>query len=392
MPRPIPERTSWIGPEPQTVAGLRRGARMSGKHVHRDPAWERTAIGLLREDAASAHPTPLIEVPVPAPGISFYLKDESALPTGSLKHRLAHALFLHAICNGWIRRGTHVVEVSSGSTAVSAAYFARTLGLPFTAVVPESTSPAKIALVEEHGGRVERIPAGASLVAHAMRLGRQPGCHHLDQFANGERAIDWRSPGTIAGELVAQVRATGHLSPTWVVTGAGTGTTATTLGRHIRLHGLPTRLCVVDPARGSVYRRAWQAGDRSLVCHDPAPLVEGIGRPLVASSFELSVVDDMLSVEDAAAVAAARWVERTIGISVGASTGAAVWGALDRVARMRRVGIRGAVVAILADRGERYADTIHDDAWLARRGVVLDRWTAVLERFERDGVWPCPRA
>src|SRR5207245_4018716 len=64
--------------------------------------------------------------------------------TGSLKHRLARSLFLYAICNGWVTEGTTVVEASSGSTAVSEAYFAKLLGLDFVAVMPASTSPQKI--------------------------------------------------------------------------------------------------------------------------------------------------------------------------------------------------------------------------------------------------------
>ena len=81
-------------------------------------------------------------------GIDLYLKDESVHPTGSLKHRLARSLFLYGLCNGWITERTTIVEASSGSTAVSEAYFARFLGLPFVAVMPTSTSPEKIALIE----------------------------------------------------------------------------------------------------------------------------------------------------------------------------------------------------------------------------------------------------
>ena len=75
----------------------------------------------------------------------LYLKDESTHPTGSLKHRLARSLFLYGLCNGDISKGTSVVEASSGSTAISEAYFARLLGLPFIAVVPETTAQEKIA-------------------------------------------------------------------------------------------------------------------------------------------------------------------------------------------------------------------------------------------------------
>ena len=61
-------------------------------------------------------------------GVDLYVKDESTHPTGSLKHRLARSLFLYALCNGWIDESTTVIEASSGSTAVSEAYFAKLIG------------------------------------------------------------------------------------------------------------------------------------------------------------------------------------------------------------------------------------------------------------------------
>jgi len=81
-------------------------------------------------------------------GISLYLKDESVHPTGSLKHRLARSLVLYGLCNNWINEDTTLVEASSGSTAVSKAYFARLLHLPFVAVMPASTVREKIELMD----------------------------------------------------------------------------------------------------------------------------------------------------------------------------------------------------------------------------------------------------
>ena len=104
--------------------------------------------------------------------IDLYLKDESVHPTGSLKHRLARSLFLYALVNGWITEGTTVVEASSGSTAVSEAYFARMLGLPFVAVMPRRTSVEKIALIEAAGG--------------TLSLRRRPG-RHLRRGPPGRR-------------------------------------------------------------------------------------------------------------------------------------------------------------------------------------------------------------
>src|SRR5437867_2106017 len=119
--------------------------------------WVDEAIRRVSADANRSADTHLLSVPLPGRwaewGIDVYLKDESTHPTGSLKHRLARSLFLYALCNGWVREGTTVVEASSGSTAVSEAYFAALLGLPFIAVMPSSTSATKIALIESQGGR-----------------------------------------------------------------------------------------------------------------------------------------------------------------------------------------------------------------------------------------------
>src|SRR5437868_14454345 len=117
-------------------------------------AWVSRAVHLIEADFNRSADTHLLRVPLPGvPDVSVYLKDESTHPTGSLKHRLARSLFLYALCNGWVRSGTTIIEASSGSTAVSEAYFARMLGLPFIAVMPRSTSPAKIKLIEFYDGR-----------------------------------------------------------------------------------------------------------------------------------------------------------------------------------------------------------------------------------------------
>src|SRR5262250_2469120 len=117
--------------------------------------WVHEAIQRIEADFRRSADTHLVPLPLPgfaARGVDLYLKDESTHPTGSLKHRLARSLFLYALCNGWLHEGTTVVEASSGSTAVSEAYFARLLGLPFIAVMPRSTSARKMAQIAFYGG------------------------------------------------------------------------------------------------------------------------------------------------------------------------------------------------------------------------------------------------
>ena len=107
--------------------------------------WLHEAIARIEADYQRSADTHLISLDLPGfPGVELYFKDESSHPTGSLKHRLARSLFLYALCNGWLHEQSTVVEASSGSTAVSEAYFARLLGLPFVAVMPRSTSPKVI--------------------------------------------------------------------------------------------------------------------------------------------------------------------------------------------------------------------------------------------------------
>src|SRR3546814_692355 len=96
---------------------------MSGDAALRD--WTIDALEKLRREAARSADTHLLRLEFDGfPGIGFYFKDEAAHPTGSLKHRLARSLYLYALCNGRLRPGQPVVDASSGSTAISEAWFA----------------------------------------------------------------------------------------------------------------------------------------------------------------------------------------------------------------------------------------------------------------------------
>jgi cysteine synthase A len=192
--------------------------------------------------------------------LSIYLKDESTHPTGSLKHRLAHSLFLYGICNGRIGEGTMLVEASSGSTAVSEAYFANLLGLPFIAVMPRTTSRAKVEAIESFGARSHFVDEPGAVYDVAAALAEESGGHYLDQFTNAERATDWRGNNNIAESIFSQMQAEAHPVPDWIVMSAGTGGTSATLGRYIRYKNLATRLCVADVEHSAFYQ-AYVTGD-----------------------------------------------------------------------------------------------------------------------------------
>ncbi|WP_203337360.1 PLP-dependent cysteine synthase family protein [Nocardioides limicola] len=349
-------------------------------------AWIDEAVRRVEADAQRSADTHLHVVPLPGePGVQLYLKDESVHPTGSLKHRLARSLFLYSLCNGWLHADSVVVEASSGSTAVSEAYFARLIGLPFVAVMPRTTSPEKVALIEWHGGRCHFVDHAGQVYDEARRLAADCGGHYLDQFTYAERATDWRGNNNIAESIFEQLRAEPHPVPTWIVVSAGTGGTAATIGRYLRYRRHPTRLLVADP-EGSAFLDGWLT-DSTDVHLDTDSRIEGIGRPRVEPSFVAGVVDDMVRVPDAASIATMRWVSGRLGRSVGGSTGTNVWAALGVIEQMRSRGESGSVISLICDGGERYASTYYDDDWLRAHGIDIGPHLAQLAEYDDTGRW-----
>ncbi|MFG3342717.1 PLP-dependent cysteine synthase family protein [Glycomyces sp. NPDC048151] len=337
----------------------------------RDRLWTNWAITTVESDANRSADTHLLPFPLPAEwGVDLYLKDESTHPTGSLKHRLARSLFLYAICNGWIDEGTPVIEASSGSTAVSEAYFARMLGLPFTAVMPESTSAAKIALIEAYGGKAHLVREAGEVCAEAERLAADTGGHFMDQFTYAERATDWRGNNNIAESVFEQMRLERHPVPAWIVVGAGTGGTSATIGRYVRYRRHATNLCVVDP-EFSAFFDGWRERDPEA-SSERGSRIEGIGRPAVEPSFIPDLVDRMAKVDDAESIACVRWASERLGRRLGGSTGTNLVAALGIIAEMREAGRGGSIVTLLCDSGQRYGSTYFDDDWVAAQGIDLE--------------------
>lgn len=348
--------------------------------------WVSQAIARIEADIARSADTHLIRLEIDGfAGIDFYLKDESTHPTGSLKHRLARSLFLYGLCSGWIREGAPVIEASSGSTAISEAYFARLLGLPFIAVMPRATSPQKIADIEFLGGRCHFVDETHQIYAVAQALATELGGHFIDQFTYAERATDWRGNNNIAESIFAQMVREPHPVPEWIVVGAGTGGTSATIGRYIRYcapASARSRLCVVDPENSVFFdhyaRRLPSTPSR-------ASRIEGIGRPRVEPSFLLQVVDAMIRVPDAGSIAAMQFVSRLLGRGVGPSTGTNMIGMLHLASLMREQGRTGSIVGLLCDSGERYRQTACCPEWAAGEDLDIEPWTRALAALATTG-------
>jgi len=342
--------------------------------------WLAGAIGKVRAEATRSADTHLLAVPALGErGMDIYLKDESTHTTGSLKHRLARSLFLYALANGWIRPGRPIVEASSGSTAVSEAYFARLIGNPFIAVLARTTAAEKVRLIQAQKGTCHFVDDPSSVYQTAAALAADSGGHYMDQFTYAERATDWRGNNNIAESIFAQMASEQFPEPQWIVATAGTGGTSATLARYVHYTERRTGICVADP-ENSAFLEGWRQYDPSVTT-TVGSRIEGIGRQRVEPSFIGSAIDRMMRVPDAASVATIHVCEELLGRRVGASTGTGLWAAFRIADQMIRSNQSGSIVTLLCDGGERYADKYYNPDWLNSQGLELEPYTTQLRSF-----------
>ncbi len=336
-----------------------------------DRRWLHAALAELAQEAGRSADTHLLRVDLPDfPGIRIYFKDEAAHPTGSLKHRLARSLYLYALCNGRLAEGQAAIDASSGSTAISEAWFARLLGLHFIAVMPDCTAPGKVRLIRSLGAECVLVPQGADASVVARERARREGLCYLDQFGLAERATDWRGNNNIAESILEQMAGDDDPVPRWIVCGAGTGGTSATLGRYLRYRRLDTRVCVAEPS-GGAFAIGWRSRDPQAVARLPT-LVEGIGRPRVEPGFLFDVVDRVEEVDDLESIAAAWYLESLLGRRYGGSSGTNLVACMRLARGLREAGARGSIVSLLCDRGDRYDETLFDRTWLANHDIDLE--------------------
>ena len=348
--------------------------------------WVIEAIRKIESDFQRSADTHLIKLNWPKlPDVHIYLKDESTHPTGSLKHRLARSLFLYGLCNGWVKPDTTIVEASSGSTAISEAYFAQMLGLPFMAVMPRSTSQTKIEQITFYGGQCHLVDHSDQVYSEAQRLAQACNGHYMDQFTYAERATDWRGNNNIAESIFQQMQYETYPIPSWIVVGAGTGGTSATIGRYIRYRNLEAKLAVVDPEH-SVFFDYYHSRDKDLKS-TLGSNVEGIGRPRVEPSFVPEVIDQMFQIKNAASYASSQFLEKLVGRKYGGSTGTNLYGVLQLAHQMQQNGEKGSIVTLACDSGERYLSSYYNAEWLAAHNYHVAPYLSQLEQLYTTGDW-----
>ncbi len=274
-------------------------------------------------------------------GAEVVAKLESRNPGGSVKDRIALAMVRAAEASGTLRPGGVIVEPTSGNTGVGLAMVAAACGYKLIVTMPESASVERRQLMAGYGAEVLLTPASQGMkgaIRRAEEIVREQGAFMPQQFENPANPEIHRR--TTAEEIW---RDTGGKLDVFVA-GVGTGGTLTGVGQVLKERA-GVRVVAVEPELSAV-----------LSGEEPHPhKIQGIGAGFVPGVLDRSVIDEIVKVSDADALAQARSLMRDEGISAGISAGAAAAAARAVAERPEMQGRR--VVVILPDTGERYLST-----------------------------------
>ena len=284
--------------------------------------------------------TPLVRLARLSPegGGVVHAKLEAKNPGGSVKDRAALSMVLVAEREGKLVPGSTIIEATSGNTGISLAMIAAIRGYGCIVVMPEDMSLERRHILRAYGAEIvltsaERGMTGAVERARALAHST-PNSWMSRQFENPANP-DAHTCGT-GKEILEQT----HGEIAALVLGVGTGGTITGVGRVLRERlGASVRIVAVDPAASAVL------SGRPPGSHG----IQGLGAGFVPSILDRSLIDEIVTVTDVAAERMARRIAREEGLLVGPSSGANVHAAVEIARR-----IKGTIVTVLCDSGERY--------------------------------------
>src|SRR5947209_2171702 len=278
-----------------------------------------------------------------AEGVELYAKLEAFNPGGSVKDRIGVSMIEAAEREGRIEPGrTTIVEATSGNTGIALAFVCAAKGYDLILTLPEGMSREREGLLRLYGATVELTQSLGGMteaVDAARALATSDEFFLPDQFSNpANPEVHRRTTGPEIWEALD-----GGVDV--FVAGVGTGGTITGAGEVLKSRNPDVRVIGVEPSASAVL-----SGGR------PGPhKIQGIGAGFVPQVLNREILDEVVTVEDEAAIETARLLARREGVLAGISGGAAVWAAL---AVARRPESRGArIVTILPDSGERYVST-----------------------------------
>jgi cysteine synthase len=289
--------------------------------------------------------TPMVQLTRMLDGydVELFAKLEALNPGGSVKDRIGVSMIEAAEREGRIEPGqTTIVEATSGNTGIALAFVCAAKGYQLVLTMPQGMSREREGLLRLYGARVEITESMGGMneavdAARAMASGDD--VFLPDQFSNpANPEIHRRTTGPEIWEAMD-----GRVDA--FVAGVGTGGTITGVGEFLRERNPRCVIVAVEPSASAV-----------LSGGPPGPhKIQGIGAGFVPQVLNRDVIDEIVPVDDEAAIETARRLAHREGVLAGISCGAAMWAALELARRPELRG--GRIVTILPDSGERYVST-----------------------------------
>lgn len=277
-------------------------------------------------------------------GATIVAKLEYFNPAGSVKDRVALNMIDEAEREGILKPGATIIEPTSGNTGVGLAFVSAARGYKLILTMPDTMSVERRNLVKAYGARVELTPGKDGMkgaIARANQLKEEiEGAVILQQFKNpANPAIHYK---TTAEEIWRDTNGKIDI----LVAGVGTGGTVSGTGKRLKELNPAIKVVAVEPASSPVLSGG-SAGPHKI---------QGIGAGFVPDTYNASVVDEVVTVENDDAILTGRLVASSEGLLVGISSGAAV--AAARKLALRPENKDKTIVAVLPDTGERYLSTV----------------------------------
>ncbi len=261
--------------------------------------------------------TPLVELSSFGNSAKIFMKIEKNNPGGSIKDRAVLGMILDAERKGSLRKGMTILEPTSGNTGIAIAMLAATRGYYAVLFMPESASIERVKIMEALGAKVIRTPSekgiSGSYDEAKAYLESNVDSFMLDQFNNqANPGYHYLSTGP---EIYSQV---GEDIDAFTC-GMGTGGTVTGVGRFLKEKKPDVNVAGIEPKESPFISKGRSGSHR----------IQGIGPGFKPETLDLSLLDEVITVEDEEALSMMKWLHRKEGLLVGISSGANVAGALQ---------------------------------------------------------------